>query len=92
MEQITLSKKAEEEIVKAAKMAAFATYTENSQNLMTIEDIALYLNKSYTFTVKYIVTKGDFPQSRYFSDESERPRYVAGEVVKWAKRHIKRLQ
>ena len=92
MDKITLSDKAEKEIVNAAKMAAFATYTENSQNLMTIEDIALYLNKSYTFTVKYIVTKGDFPQSRYFSDESERPRYVAGEVVKWAKRHIKRLQ
>ena len=92
MDKIKLSDKAEKEIVNAAKMAAFATYTENSQNLMTIEDIALYLNKSYTFTVKYIVTKGDFPQSRYFSDENERPRYVAGEVVKWAKRHIKRLQ
>jgi uncharacterized protein HI_1423 len=92
MEQITLSKKAEEEIVKAAKMAAFAAYTENSQNLMTIEEIALYLNKSYTYTVKFIVTKGDFPQSRYFSDENERPRYVAGEVVKWVKRYIKRLQ
>ena len=92
MEQITLSKKAEEEIVKAAKMAAFAAYTENSQNLMTIEEIALYLNKSYTYTVKLIVTKGDFPQSRYFSDENERPRYVAGEVVKWVKRYIKRLQ
>lgn len=92
MEQITLSKKAEEEIVKSAKMAAFAAYTENSQNLMTIEEIALYLNKSYTYTVKFIVTKGDFPQSRYFSDENERPRYVAGEVVKWVKRYIKRLQ
>ena len=52
-------------------MAAFSSYTENSQNLMTIEDIALYLNKSYTYTVKLIVTKGDFPQSRYFSDENE---------------------
>ena len=52
-------------------MAAFSSYTENSQNLMTIEDIALYLNKSYTYTVKFIVTKGDFPQSRYFSDENE---------------------
>lgn len=92
MDKISLSDKAEKEIVNAAKMAAFATYTENSQNLMTIEDIALYLNKSYTFTVKYIVTKGDFPQSRYFLDENERPRYVAGEVVKWAKRYAKRLQ
>ena len=91
MEQITLSKKAEEEIVNAAKMASLAAYTENSQNLMTIEEIALYINKSYTYTVKFIVTKNDFPQSRYFLDENERPRYVAGEVVKWAKRHIKRL-
>ena len=74
MDKITLSDKAEKEIVNASKMAAFASYTENSQNLMTIEEIALYLNKSYTFTVKYIVTKGDFPQSRYFSDKNERPR------------------
>lgn len=96
MDKITLSDKAEKEIVReivnATKMKAFASYTENSQNLMTIEEIALYLNKSYTFTVKYIVTKGDFPQSRYFLDENERPRYIAGEVVKWVKRHIKRLQ
>ena len=90
MDKIQLSEKAEKEIVNATKMVAFASYTENSQNLMTIEEIALYLNKSYTFTVKYIVTKGDFPQSRYFLDENERPRYVAGEVVKWAKRHTKR--
>nr|DAO54021.1 MAG TPA: Protein of unknown function (DUF3853) [Caudoviricetes sp.] len=92
MDKIQLSDKAEKEIVNAAKMAAFASYTENSQNLMTIEEIALYLNKSYTYTVKFIVTKGDFPQSRYFSDENERPRYVAGEVVKWTKRHAKRSQ
>lgn len=92
MEQITLSKKAEEEIVKAAKMAAFAAFTENSHNLMTINDIALYINKSYTYTIKFIVTDRNFPQSRYFSDETERPRYVAGEVVKWVKRYIKRLQ
>lgn len=90
MDKITLSEKAEKEIIKASMLGAFASYTENSQNLMTIEEIALYLNKSYTFTVKYIVTKGDFPQSRYFLDESERPRYVAGEVVKWVKRHTKR--
>ena len=90
MDKIQLSEKAEKEIVNATKMAAFASYTENSQNLMTIEEIALYLNKSSTFTVKYIVTKGDFPQSRYFLDENERPRYVAGEVVKWVKRHTKR--
>ena len=92
MDKIQLSDKAEKEIVNAAKMASLATYTENSQNLMTIEEIALYINKSYTYTVKFIVTKSDFPQSRYFLDENERPRYVAGEVVKWAKRHIKRLQ
>lgn len=92
MDKIQLSKKAEKEIVNAAKMAAFASYTENSQNLMTIEEIALYINKSYTYTAKFIVTKGDFPQSRYFSDENERPRYVAGEVVKWTKRNAKRLQ
>lgn len=92
MDKITLSDKAEKEIVNAAKMASLATYTENSQNLMTIEEIALYLNKSYTYTVKFIVTKSDFPQSRYFLDENERPRYVAGEVVKWAKRYAKRLQ
>ena len=91
MDKITLSDKAEKEIVNAAKMASLAAYTENSQNLMTIEEIALYINKSYTYTVKFIVTKNDFPQSRYFLDENERPRYVAGEVVKWAKRHIKRL-
>lgn len=41
MDKIKLSDKAEKEIVNAAKMAAFASYTENSQNLMTIEDIAL---------------------------------------------------
>lgn len=92
MDKIKLSDKAEKEIVNATKMAAFSTYTENSQNLMTIEDIALYINKSYTYTVKFIITKGDFPQSRYFLDESERPRYVAGEVVKWTKRHAKRSQ
>lgn len=89
MDKITLSEKAEKEIIKASMLGAFASYTENSQNLMTIEEIALYLNKSYTFTVKYIITKGDFPQSRYFLDENERPRYVAGEVVKWVKRHTK---
>lgn len=92
MDKIKLSDKAEKEIVNATKMASLATYTENSQNLMTIEEIALYLNKSYTYTVKFIVTKSDFPQSRYFLDENERPRYVAGEVVKWAKRYAKRLQ
>jgi len=90
MDKIKLSEKAEKEIVNASKMAAFASYTENSQNLMTIEEIALYLNKSYAYTIKFIVTKGDFPQSRYFSDKNERPRYVAGEVVKWVKRHTKR--
>lgn len=92
MDKIKLSEKAEKEIVNATKMAALSAYTENSQNLMTIEEIALYINKSYTYTVKFIITKGDFPQSRYFSDENERPRYVAGEVVKWTKRNAKRLQ
>lgn len=92
MDKIQLSDKAEKEIVNAVKMSSLSTYTENSQNLMTIEEIALYINKSYTYTAKFIVTKSDFPQSRYFLDENERPRYVAGEVVKWAKRHIKRLQ
>ena len=46
MDKIQLSDKAEKEIVKeivnATKMTAFASYTENSQNLMTIEEIALY--------------------------------------------------
>ena len=32
LDKITLSDKAEKEIVKAAKMAAFSSYTENSQN------------------------------------------------------------
>ena len=92
MDKITLSDKAEKEIVNAAKMAAFASYTEGSQNLMTVNDIAVYLNKSYTFVSRFIITRGDFPPSRYFGETNERPRYVAGEVVKWAKRHAKRLQ
>lgn len=91
LDKITLSDKAEKEIVKAAKMAAFSSYTENSQNLMTIDDIAIYFNKSYNFKVQNIVAKADFPASRYFNSKKERPRYIAGEVVKWGRRYLKRL-
>lgn len=91
LDKITLSDKAEKEIIKAAKMAAFSSYTENSQNLMTIDDIAIYFNKSYNFTVQNIVAKADFPASRYFNSKKERPRYIAGEVVKWGRRYLKRL-
>ena len=61
MEQITLSKKAEEEIVKAAKMAAFAAFTENSKNLITIGDVALNINKSNNYTENNNITRADFP-------------------------------
>jgi uncharacterized protein HI_1423 len=91
MDKITLSEKAEKEIVKAAKMSAFSSYTEYSQNLMTTDDIAIYFNKSYNFTAQNIVSRTDFPASRYFNSKKERPRYVAGEVVKWGKRYLKRL-
>lgn len=91
MEQITLSKKAEEEIVKAAKMAAFAAFTENSKNLMTIGDIAIYINRSYNSTANDIITRSDFPSARYLDSENEHKRYVAGEIVKWGMRYMKRL-
>ena len=42
MEPIKLSQKAEEEIVNAARMAALSNLTEKSQNLITLEDIAIY--------------------------------------------------
>ena len=42
MESIKLSQKAEEEIVNAARMAALSNLTEKSQNLITLEDIAIY--------------------------------------------------
>lgn len=91
MDKIKLSDKAEEEIVKAAKMAAFATFTENSKNLMTIGDIAIYINKSYNFTANNIITRADFPSARYLGSETEQKRYVAGEIVKWGIRYMKRL-
>lgn len=91
MEQVTLSKKAEEEIVKAAKMAAFAAFTENSKNLMTIGDVAIYINRSYNSTANNIITRSDFPPARYLESENEQKRYVAGEIVKWGMRYMKRL-
>ena len=60
MDKITLSEKAEKEILKAAKMSAFSSYTEYSQNLMTTDDIAIYFNKSYNFTAQNIVSRTDF--------------------------------
>lgn len=92
MEQIRLSEKAEQEIVNAAKMGALATLTENSPNLLTIEDIAIYCNRSYHTVAKRIVKQPTFPRSVYLEDENDRPRYVAGEVVKWVRRYAKRLR
>lgn len=47
MEQIKLSEKAVQEIVNAARMAALSGLTEKSQNLLTIEDIAIFINRHY---------------------------------------------
>lgn len=47
LEEIWNQQKAEEEIVNAARMAALSNLTEKSQNLITLEDIAIYFGRHY---------------------------------------------
>ncbi|PRI63479.1 hypothetical protein BVZ87_00942 [Haemophilus influenzae] len=61
MEPIKLSQKAEEEIVNTAKMAALSNLTEKSQNLITLEDIAIYFGRHYQTFAKIISKLPNFP-------------------------------
>nr|DAV87281.1 MAG TPA: excisionase [Caudoviricetes sp.] len=92
MEKIKLSEKAEKEIVNAAKMAALSNLTEKSQNLLTIEDIAIFINRHYQTVANKISKLPSFPKPVKLEKENNaRPRYIAGEVVRWCRINAKRL-
>lgn len=83
MEPIKLSQKAEEEIVNAAKMAALSNLTEKSQNLITLKDIAIYFRRHYQTVAKIISKLPNFPKPVTVDQQNSRPRYIAGEVLRW---------
>lgn len=92
MEQIRLSSKAEEEIVNAAKMAALSNLTEKSQNLITLEDIAIYMRRHYQTVAKTISKLPNFPKPVTLDPQkNSRPLYIAGEIVRWCRINAKRL-
>lgn len=88
---IKLSQKAEEEIVNAAKMAALSNLTEKSQNLITLEDIAIYFGRHYQTVAKIISKLPNFPKPVTVDQKNSRPRYIAGEVVRWGRINAKRI-
>ncbi|ABQ99290.1 hypothetical protein [Haemophilus influenzae] len=94
MESIKLSQKAEEEIVNAARMAALSNLTEKSQNLITLEDIAIYFGRHYQTVAKIISKLPNFPKPVTpvtVDQQNSRPRYIAGEVVRWGRINAKRI-
>lgn len=92
MEKITLSPKAEAEIVSAARLSALANLTEKSENLITIKDIAIFISRNYNNVANTIVKLPTFPKPVSFdNNEKSRPRYIAGEVVRWLRANRKRL-
>ena len=91
LQQIQLSKKAEDKIVKAVKLGALSNLTEKSENLITIEDIAVYISRHYNNVANKITKLPSFPKPVTIENNNSRPLFIAGEVVRWVKRNAKRI-
>lgn len=91
LNQIKLSEKAEKEIVKAVKLGALAGLTEESENLITTEDIAVYISRHYNTVANKITKLPSFPKPVTIEGRNAHPLFIAGEVVRWVKRNAKRI-
>lgn len=62
-----------------------------SQNLITLEDIAIYFGRYYQTIAKIISKLPNFPKTVTVDQQNSRPRYIAGEVVRWGRINAKRI-
>ncbi|MCK3656400.1 hypothetical protein A4G19_13785 [Pasteurellaceae bacterium Macca] len=90
--KIILSEKAEKEIINAARLGALANLTENSPALLSINDIAILLNRSYNYTVRNIISRPDFPRAvTVDQDKNSNKFYQACDFLKWRKANLRRI-
>ncbi|HII3688449.1 TPA: hypothetical protein ACY37W_000178 [Pasteurella multocida] len=61
MENISLTKKQQDEVLRSVRFGALAQLKEDSPVLLSIEDISIMINRSYNYTSRHIITRQDFP-------------------------------
>ena len=62
-----------------------------SQNLITLEDIAIYFGRHYKTIAKIISKLQKKKKTVTVDQQNSRPRYIAGEVVRWGRINAKRI-
>lgn len=94
MENLSLSHKGEKEVLNSIRMMALANLTEDSVLLLTIDDIAIMANRNRSIIDKKIVKSPSFPKPVTIDPDNQnpRPRYIAGEVVRWFRANSKRFK
>lgn len=92
MENISLSKKQQDEVLRSVRLSALAQLKEDSPILLSIEDVSIMINRSYNYTSRHIITRQDFPSPVSLEKGSnESKRYKAGDVIKWQKAYLRRV-
>lgn len=79
-EKITLSSETERAII-------LAQLTENSSMLLSFEDIAQMTGYKPSHIQKNISKSPSFPKEVAFGEQGKNKRYLAGDIVRWIKRH-----
>ncbi len=88
MENIQLSKKTEQKLLKTIKIAQL---NDSSPVLLDIEDISIMLNRSRDYTGRNIVTKPSFPKPVTLEKgKAGHQLYRADEVIKWQRANLRR--
>lgn len=92
MENISLTKKQQDEVLRSVRLGALAQLKEDSPVLLSIEDISIMINRSYNYTSRHIITRQDFPSPVSLEKgANESKRYKAGDVIKWQKAYLRRV-
>lgn len=94
MENLSFSQKGEKKALNSIRMMALANLTEDSVLLLTVEDVAIMAQRDRSVIDKKIVKLPSFPKPVSIdpSNPNPRPRYVAGEVVRWFRANSKRFK
>lgn len=92
MENINLTKKQQDEMMRSIRLSALAQLKDDSPILLSIEDVSIMLNRSYNYTSRNIVTLPDFPMPVSLEKGScESKRFKAGDVIKWQRAFLRKI-
>ena len=86
-----LPDKTQKEMSEAIKIMAVSAFTEKSQNLIPLDYVAALVGCPYQHTANFIVKQPSFPKGVRLKEKS-RPRWIAGEVIRWCRINAKRIK